>query len=140
MSIQTVYDKHASKSPKPDFHSLKGFLSESTAYFKSGAYIILDAFDECNEYGRKALIDAIRSFISGDNQLQFFIATRPNSGIDFLTSSFADRMRRIEIIAGKGAQTQDLEQFVSDRLLKEQLGDEERSFISQRIIEKADGL
>jgi len=48
-------------------------------------------------------------------------------------------MRFIEIIAGKSAQTQDLEQFVTDRLLKE-LGDKERNFISQRIIEKADKL
>ena len=140
MSIRTVYDKHASKSPKPDFHTLKSFLSESTAYFKSGTYIILDAFDECNEDGRKSLIDAIRSFISRDNRLQFFIATWPNSSIDFLASSFTDRTRRIEIIAGKGAQTQDLEQFVNDRLSREPLGDEERGFISQRIIEKANGL
>jgi len=140
MSIQTVYDKHASKSPKPDFHTLKSFLSESTAYFKSGVYILLDAFDECKEDGRRALIDAIRSFISRDNRLRFFIATRPNSSIDFLTSSFADQTRRTEIIAGKGAQTQDLEQFVNDRLSKEPLGDEEINFISQHIIEKADGL
>ena len=135
-----MYDKHASKSPKPDFHTLKSFLSESPAYFKSGPYIILDAFDECNEDGRKALIDAIRSFISRDDRLQFFIATWPNSSIDFLASSFADRIRRIEIIAGKGAQTQDLEQFVNDRLVKEPLGDEERNFIFKHIIEKADGL
>ena len=39
ISIRTVYDKHTSKSPKLDFHNLKSFLSESTAYFKSGAYI-----------------------------------------------------------------------------------------------------
>jgi len=55
-------------------------------------------------------------------------------------SSFVDQTRCIEIIAGKSAQTQNLEQFIHDRLLKEPLSDEERSFISQHIIEKADGL
>jgi len=75
MAIQTVYDKPASKSQKLDFHTLKSFLSESTAYFNLGVYIILDTFDECNEDGRKALIDSVHSSISKDNYLRFFIAT-----------------------------------------------------------------
>jgi len=139
-SIQNTYDNLVSKSQKPDLQSVKSFLSDSVESFSSVIYIILDAFDECNEDGRKVFVDAIRSFLPRHNRLRFFIATRPNSWMDFLTSSCADQAQLIHVIAGKGTQTEDLTLFIDDKLSRELLREEERVFISQGIIDKAKGL
>jgi hypothetical protein len=139
-SIQNTYDKIPSKSQKPDLQALRNFLSESIQYFSSATYIILDAFDECNEEGRKVLVDAILSFLPSHNRLHFFIATRPNSWTDFLASSCADHTQLIHVIVGKGAQSGDLKHFIDDKLSRELLREEERAFISQAIIDKAEGL
>ena len=137
-SIQSAYDK--AKSRKPDFQSLKSFLTDSIQQFKKCAYIVLDAFDECDEDGRKALVEYIRSCLPGNGLLRFFITTRPNTDVDFLASSFVDQVRLIDVIAGKGAQTRDLEHFIEQHLSRVQLSDKEKSFILQGIIEKAEGL
>ena len=141
-SIQNTYDKIPSKSQKPDLQTLKSFLSDSVGYFSSAIYIILDAFDECNEDGRKAFVEAIRSFLPSHDRLRFFIATRPNSWIDFLTSSCSDQAecQLIHVAAGKGAQTEDLKHFIDDKLSRELLHEEERAFISQGVLDKAEGL
>jgi hypothetical protein len=139
-SVQSTYDKLPSKSQKPDLQALKSFLSESIEYFTAVTYIILDAFDECNEDGRKALVDIVRSLIPRHNRLRFFIATRPNSWMDFLTSRCSDEARLISIIAGKGAQTQDLKNFIDNKLSRELLCEEERALISQGVVDKAQGL
>jgi len=144
-SIQSAYEKLPSKSQRPDFQSLKSFLSDSAEYFSAGTYIILDAFDECSENGRKALVELLDSFNRLDtsthpNRFRFFIASRPNSSIDSLASMFEDQVRIIELIAGKGEQTQDLKDFVDDTLSREKLSDQEKSFILTGIIQKAQGL
>jgi len=141
-SIQSAYEKLRSKSQRPDFQSLKSFLSDSAEYFSAGTYIVLDAFDECSENGRKALVELLGSFnrLDHHNRFRFFIATRPNSSIDSLASMFEDRVRIIELIAGKGEQTQDLKHFVDDTLSREKFTDQEKSFISMGIVQKAQGL
>ena len=116
-SVQTAYDKLPSKSLKPDFLSLKNFLSETAKHFISGTYIVLDAFDECSEDGRKGLIDLLVSFNRSDNRFRVFIATRPNSSIDSLASAFTNQAQIIELIAGTGKQTEDLKHFIDDYIV-----------------------
>jgi len=137
--IQNTYDKLPSKSQKPNLQELKSFLTDSIEYFSSAIYIIMDAFDECNQDGRMVFVDAIRSLYL-HNRLRFLIATRPNSCIDLLRSSYADHVQLIQVAAGKGAQTEDLKHFVDDKLSREPLREEERAFISQGVIDKAEGL
>jgi len=137
-SVQSAYDK--GKFQKPDFQSLKSFLIDSVQQFKKCTYIVLDAFDECHEDGRKALVEYIRSCLPGNSLLRFFITSRPNTDVDFLASSFVDQVRLIDVIAGKGAQTRDLEHFIEQHLSRVHLRDKEKSFILQGIIEKAEGL
>jgi hypothetical protein len=141
-SVQSKYDKLTSKSQKPDLQTAKEFLLESVESFPSGAYIVLDGFDECKEDGRRALVDCLHSFISRDKRFRFFVASRPNGSVDLLASRFRDQARRIEISAGQGDVTGDLKEYVETRLLdmEEELETGERVFISERIIEKAQGL
>jgi hypothetical protein len=142
-SVRSKYDKLPSKSQlKPDLQTAKEFLLDSVESFPSGAYIILDGFDECKEDGRRALVDCLRSFNSRDKRFRFFIASRPNSSVDLLASKFGDQARRIEISAGQGDVNGDLKQYVESKLLdvEEELEDGERLFIAEQIIAKAQGL
>jgi hypothetical protein len=100
----------------------------------------LDAFDECSEDGRRALVDFLCSLQSPENRFRFFIATRPNSNIDSLASAFADEARSIEVTSGNGEQTRDLKHFVDNKLLHEYLTAPEKCFISEGNIEKTQGL
>lgn len=143
-SVQREYDRFPSTSQKarPDLQTVKGFLSDSVEYFGAGAYIILDGFDECKEDGRKALVECLRSFIPLDKRFRFYIATRPNSSVDFLASKFAEQAQHIEVSAGQGEITRDLKQYVDNKLsdAEENLEDGESLLISEQIIAKAQGL
>ena len=138
-SIRSAYDQLPLKSQKPDFQALEAFLSNSIESFSSGIYIILDGFDECKEDSRKALIDSLCLLIPRDNRFRFFLATRPNSIVETLTSSFVNLARSIEVTTKKVEQTRDLKQFIDAKLSREYLEDEERLFISDGVFGKAEG-
>jgi len=140
-AVQSKYDKLLSKSQKPDLQVAREFLLESVEFFVSGAYIILDGFDECKEDGRTSLVDCLRSFIPRDKRIRFFITTRPNGSVDVLASNFADQARYIEVGAGREEIIQDLKQYVRNKLseAKGEVDAEEASFISEHITAKAQG-
>ena len=138
-SIQSFYDKLPLKTERPDLEQLTSFLLDSAKSFSSAIYIIVDGFDECKEDGRKAVVDCLCSLKTANNRFRFLVATRPNNNVQTLASSFSDLARIIEVTTEKFEQTRDLKQFINGKLSGEDLEDEERSFLSKGILEKAAG-
>jgi len=54
-----------------------------------------------------------------------------------LTLSFSDNIETINVVAGEGSQNLDLELFIHINLSGKRICNEEKSFISKGIIEKA---
>jgi hypothetical protein len=140
VSLQCTYNDLSKKSVKADLETLKGLLVDSVKSFESRSYIILDGFDECLEDARRRIIETIGLLLSRDDQIYFFIASRPNSNLDVIPSSYPNDTQTIDIIAGKGAQSRDLKSYIFDKLSMESISEKERAFISKGVVEKAQGL
>jgi hypothetical protein len=139
-SIKEEYDKLSKRGFKPNLNTLTALLADSVKSFTSRTYIILDAFDECVDSGRRELVEILDSLLSRNDRVYLFITSRPNSHLDAIESSSPNETRTINVVAGDGAQTRDLKRYLDSKLAKERMSDEERVFISQGILKKAQGL
>jgi KAP family P-loop domain len=138
-NVEQSYDKLSNSFQKPDVNSL---LLGSSNSFKSRTYIILDALDECEPGMTRNVIETLQALIAINPRVFLFIATRPNVHIDRLVSSLQPNQSRIiDIVTDEGSQCRDLKTYIDFVLLhKSEIKSEERTFISQNIVEKADGL
>jgi hypothetical protein len=139
-SVQEAYGKLYCRRLKPDLQTLKGLLLDSVKSFTSRTYIILDAFDECVDHAKRELAETVNLLLSRNERVYLFIASRPNSHLDTIESSSPNEAWIINVIAGEGAQSQDLKCYLDSKLAKERMSIEERIFISEKISEKAQGL
>jgi hypothetical protein len=137
-SVRDAYN--ASKSQKPDLEKLKSLLIDSSKSFKVRTFIVLDAFDECTVDGRQQLIDTLESVLPRNNQFSVFISSRPNRSLDDFALSFSAQTKTINIVAGEGAQSDDMRAYINHKLAKERIDTHEKLIISQGIEEKAKGL
>lgn len=139
-SVQEAYDSLSPKSQKPDLGLLKRLLLDSVQSFGTKTYIVLDAFDECGEDGKKEFIETISKLIGGTEHIYLLITSRPHSSLDSVASLVPTATRTIPVIAGTSSQTKDLKRYLEEKLAKERLKDNERKFIRDGIAEKAKGL
>jgi len=138
--VQEAYDKLYRRGLKPDLQTLKGLLLDSVKSFTSRVYIILDAFDECVDNAKQELAETVDLLLSRNERVYLFIASRPNSHLDAIELSLSNEARTINVIAGEGAQSQDLKSYLDSKLAKQRMSDEEKLFISEGISRKAQGL
>jgi hypothetical protein len=139
-AIQNTYDKLHCKGHQPDLQTLRGLLADSVNSFRSRIYIILDALDECVDDNRKELLKTVHQLLAlTDSRVHLFIATRPHITIETL-SSHSSEMQTIDVVTGQGLQTQDLKYFIEMKLSEECMDDNEKTFISEGVIDKAQGL
>jgi Ankyrin repeats (3 copies) len=139
-SVQEAYDSLSPKSQKPDLGLLKRLLLDSVESFGAKTYIVLDAFDECAEDGKKELIETIAKLLGGSEHIYLLITSRPHSSLDSVASLVPTATRTLPVIAGGSSQTKDLKRYLEEKLTKERLKDDERKFIRDGIAEKAKGL
>jgi hypothetical protein len=139
-SVQKAYETLSPQRQKPDLPTLKSLLLDSSKSFKSRTYIVLDAFDECTADGRGELIETIRMLRDQNAEIYLFITSRPHSSLDILSASSPNTTRTVKVIAGEGAQTQDVKSYLDGKLARQRIEDEERLFIVEGILEKAKGL
>jgi vacuolar-type H+-ATPase subunit E/Vma4 len=140
-SVENAYETLSNTDAKPDLANLKTLLLDSINSFKSRTCIVLDALDECSEDTRQSVINTFQSLISTNHQVYLFIATRPNSSIDSLLLSFPNETQAIDIFSGQGPQSRDLKIYVDVKLSeKPNIKPEERAFISECVLERAQGL
>src|SRR5204862_4620492 len=103
---------------------------------KLRTYVILDAFDECRDDTKRELSETVDLLLSQYDRVYIFITSRPNSKLEEIASSSPNETRTINIIAGEGAQTQDLKFYLDGKLAKERISVEEKLFIAKGILEK----
>lgn len=139
-SVENVYDILSPRCQKADMRTLRCLLLDSVKSFTSRTYILLDALDECDEHGRQELVETLWPLFSPDHRVYLLIMTRPTVDMDFLLRRFPKKRQTFNIVAGEGPQSQDLKCYIDNKLSKKRIDDDERSFISQRIIQKAQGL
>ena len=128
-----------SKPRKPEFEDLKVLLVDSAVALHTRTYIVLDAFDECNEDVGKELVEIFRSLASIDG-IYLLIASRPNSNLEALSPSLLSETRTINVIAGQGAQDVDLKSYLDHSLRKVAMTEKDRSLVAEGILSKAQGL
>jgi len=115
---------------------MKNLLLDSSKSFKSRTDLVLDAFDECTEDGRGELIETIRLLRDQNAGIYLFITSPGN----ILAASSPNTTPTVKVIAGGGAQTQDLKRYLEGKMARERIKDDERAFIDESIVEKAKGL
>jgi hypothetical protein len=133
--LESAYDKCVNKGgPKPNTKNFADVLEECLKHFYT-VFILLDAFDECLEAERSALVDYLRRF--SECGLKLFLTTRTH-----LEGKLKDRLKGVEPQVMKiAARVEDVAKFLTEELKKneKELDDELSEEIVKRISIGVDG-
>ncbi|KAF1948207.1 ankyrin [Byssothecium circinans] len=113
-SIQELFDQHHNGFQQPNISILLATLMEILESEKE-IYLVLDALDECSE--RVQLLEAVKEIISRSlDNLHILATSRPEKDIENIFTHIQAQHMRLE----GSAVSNDIEQYVQNKLLKEQ--------------------
>jgi hypothetical protein len=139
-SLREAFNTLSGRCQRPDLQTLKSLLVDSSQFFKARTFIVLDALDEGTENGAQEILESLKLLLSKNEKISVFISSRPNRHLEYIVLSFSTQTRRINVVAGEGAQSVDVRAYINRKLAKEQMSDDEKLLISRGISEKAKGL
>ncbi|KAJ5560315.1 hypothetical protein N7513_002714 [Penicillium frequentans] len=145
----SVLGQHGKEGEKlvESFLTLWDMLKSITASSDSEEIIcVIDALDECQEDGRKQLVESITDFCMRSNnnhRLKFLLTSRPYSWISEEFRELEDQMPTIHLSGDGEVESKEIsreidlviKKRVDDIAVRKSLDDQERNFLRERLTE-----